>query len=1138
MSDYTQLSNRPVTSGAALPSPTGYVGPELFYNTTDGVLYRYSGGAWTSAVASTDITGSFTVGQIPALPASQITSGTFGSTRIADDAITTSKILSEAITTDKILAGAVQADQLDANAVTADKILANAVTVGKIDAGAVTADTIDVGAVTADKILAGAVTAVKIETGAITADKMSANFGTFEDYISVGASGSTTDVTILAGNNYNTSYRFWTGSLTPAAAPFSLSKDGKIVARDLEIRNDANEVIFNSTTGFTDVARNNMLLNSGTFVNPATASLTDDTDTYDFTLFGSTDIDYDVVIPALFVADSFTGSIGTNFSPNFSVTVEVRTAGAGSYVSQGSQTLTQGVHYEVVQTVYWAPGGGLGPNGYASYAIQGLGVYKGPSGEIIVPTIAGTIGPGSGSEDYDVRIDISGVFQITGGLGSSTATITMANQARTLEMRDTNPGQGFIVSDSGATGGNVTNADTLGGQPGTYYLNRANHTGTINASDLPEVIELNGGTTYDPSSTGAGTDTATDVGLALANNTRIVGHTSGYIRTLLTWTASGDIAIGQTGTTIIGGINLLPGSSGLAKYRGEEIATRNWVIAQGYGTGGGGGDVTAAGNNTFTGTNTFGNTTSFTGTVVVDQNALLRSRITNGFDFVNTTPGQQNTLEVYQDTSGADAAMTFHIAGDYAVQFGLDGGTNDLAVGGWSMGAVSYRILHEGNLNQSYTFTGNPAFRASSNAGTAITVATNDGGRALTLRAPANGDSGSAFTWSTGNQYAWEVDGSVYMSLNASGSFQTFGDNFFGTGSAASQVTHYVDASHALRFFFGSTQIGDIGGVGTTWFRINQTTARNIYTPRMMRMDGGLQILGSNATSAAAPGITFADDTNTGFYWLGADRLGVATGGVKAAEFTTSSTNDLYLGDTSNYLYAGRSAAGDGTIAISGNNNLNLNSNGVTRARVSSAGLGVLSGNFYVPSGDNRSKIRIWGNDSNYAIGMGSSYTYGGLNNYAMVFQMNSTIDRGWWWGNSSQANSSGAMSLTVGGILQIAGAFTAAGNITANSDIRLKENLRSFDDAYDILLALQPRRFDWKSKYNDRGSDFGLIAQHTMHYLPEAVEETTQYGIDDVKSINYGKLSVLSIVGIQKHHQEIESLKGRVAELEARLAA
>ena len=63
----------------------------------------------------------------------------------------------------------------------------------------------------------------------------------------------------------------------------------------------------------------------------------------------------------------------------------------------------------------------------------------------------------------------------------------------------------------------------------------------------------------------------------------------------------------------------------------------------------------------------------------------------------NTSTGNKGPLAVYQATAGKDAFMTFHIAGDYAAYFGLDGTTNDLFFGGWSRGAAKYRIWHQAN---------------------------------------------------------------------------------------------------------------------------------------------------------------------------------------------------------------------------------------------------------------------------------------------------------------------------------------------------------------------------------------------------------------------------------------------------------
>ena len=74
-----------------------------------------------------------------------------------------------------------------------------------------------------------------------------------------------------------------------------------------------------------------------------------------------------------------------------------------------------------------------------------------------------------------------------------------------------------------------------------------------------------------------------------------------------------------------------------------------------------------------------------------------------------STSGSQSSLQCYNNTIGNDAFMTFHVGSDFACYFGLDGGTNKLSVGGWSMGANSYEIYHAGN-KPSYSALGTMAY--------------------------------------------------------------------------------------------------------------------------------------------------------------------------------------------------------------------------------------------------------------------------------------------------------------------------------------------------------------------------------------------------------------------------------------------
>ena len=67
-----------------------------------------------------------------------------------------------------------------------------------------------------------------------------------------------------------------------------------------------------------------------------------------------------------------------------------------------------------------------------------------------------------------------------------------------------------------------------------------------------------------------------------------------------------------------------------------------------------------------------------------------------------------------------------------------------------------------------------------------------------------------------------------------------------------------------------------------------------------------------------------------------------------------------------------------------------------------------------------KDKYRVW-NNSTYAIGMDDAMSFGGLNDYAMTFQMNSDADRGFVFLDSSHTDAQGAMSLTTNGKMCVA---------------------------------------------------------------------------------------------------------------------
>jgi predicted phage tail protein len=190
----------PVEVVSSLPTTGNFTGRTAVL-TTDGKLYRYTGGAWTAAINAGDISGEIAAAQIASLAASQITGqltdnqiAAIGAAKLTGQ-ITGTQISDNAITTPKIAAGAVTAGEIAAGSIVADKIAANAVTAAKIEAGAITTAKLDAGAVTAAKIAALSITAAQIAANAITSDKITANAITTAKL----AAGAVTATEIQAG---------------------------------------------------------------------------------------------------------------------------------------------------------------------------------------------------------------------------------------------------------------------------------------------------------------------------------------------------------------------------------------------------------------------------------------------------------------------------------------------------------------------------------------------------------------------------------------------------------------------------------------------------------------------------------------------------------------------------------------------------------------------------------------------------------------------------------------------------------------------------------------------------------------------------------------------------------------------------
>ncbi|QQO98146.1 tail protein [Maribacter phage Molly_5] len=188
--------------------------------------------------------------------------------------------------------------------------------------------------------------------------------------------------------------------------------------------------------------------------------------------------------------------------------------------------------------------------------------------------------------------------------------------------------------------------------------------------------------------------------------------------------------------------------------------------------------------------------------------------------------------------------------------------------------------------------------------------------------------------------------------------------------------------------------------------------------------------------------------------------------------------------------------------------------------------LTVSGDNIIMDDVNNRVKYAVWNTSGTFGIGMGASYTYGGLNDFAMTFQMNSSSTRGWWWGTDSHSNAQGSMSLTTTGVLTVASSVTAT-NFILSSDKRLKKNIKTLRGDDLDLRWVQFNRID------DGSFQLGLIAQEVEKTNPEFVL-TDKTGFKSVKYID-----VLIAKMAEKDRKDrdkdakIKSLETRVSKLE-----
>ena len=159
---------------------------------------------------------------------------------------------------------------------------------------------------------------------------------------------------------------------------------------------------------------------------------------------------------------------------------------------------------------------------------------------------------GSKLDGIEASADVTDTANVTAAGALMDSEVTNLTQVKAFDSSD------YATAAQGSTADSAMqdlSDDTTPQLGGNLDLNSKAITGTGH-------LEPVAGTTYTPPS-GAGSDTSTDVALALRREDQIVIGHDGYVRRMLHATSGGDIHVGHSSTTsLLGAVKLYPGAAG------------------------------------------------------------------------------------------------------------------------------------------------------------------------------------------------------------------------------------------------------------------------------------------------------------------------------------------------------------------------------------------------------------------------------------------------------------------------------------------------------------------------------------------------------------------------------------------------
>ena len=320
--------------------------------------------------------------------------------------------------------------------------------------------------------------------------------------------------------------------------------------------------------------------------------------------------------------------------------------------------------------------------------------------------------------------------------------------------------------------------------------------------------------------------------------------------------------------------------------------------------------------------------------------------------------------------------------------------------------------------------------------------------------------------------------------------------SFYQAGTLAGYI-QYVNSAPRMRIANQTTQ--DYLDIGSGINGLQYAADGGAYTVWHSGNDGAGTGLDADLLDGVSSGSFLRSDTNDSFSGTlsGAGSINI-TGTVTAASFTGSGAG-----------LTGISADNANTLdGIDSTGFLRL-ANGGTVVGTSQfqSNLGTTSGTLSSPP------LQVYSTSTNSAF---MSFHRGGSYAVNMGLDSDNVLRIGGWSATANRFQ------------MDMSGNLTMSGEITAFSDITLKDNIEVIVDPLTKILSIRGVTFTRKDLEDTETKHMGVIAQEVEQYFPEVVHTTS----DGIKTVNYGAMAGAFIEAFKEQQSQIDELRAMVEKL------